>query len=481
MTRYILAVFVIIVCTGSTSDRQPSSPNVLFILVDDLGWRDLGSYGSDFYDTPNVDRLAADAIRFTNAYSAHPVCSPTRAAIMTGKDPVRVGITDWIPGMPTEQAKNSQLNPPEDIHHLPLEEHTIAEAFKEEGYRTFYAGKWHLGETPEYWPEHQGFDINKGGHNRGSPPGGYYSPYENPRLEDGPKGEYLTDRLTDESIRFMEQATRQQDTFFLLLSFYTVHTPIQGAEEFDDYYKQKQAGLPNGGAPQTRKEGDARTRLNQSNYKYAAMVRSMDKNVGRLLDRLEELGLSDDTIVVFTSDNGGLSTLPPDRGIAPTAVTPLRAGKGWAYEGGIRAPLIIRAPGLPQGKVSSQLATSMDLYPTLLELAGHPARPSQHVDGTSLVPYLKNPELTEERTLVWHYPHYHGSAWRPGSAIRKGRWKLVEFYESDRVELYDLSEDIAEENNLAEKYPEKTATLRAEMHEYLEERGGKYPERASNR
>lgn len=450
--------------------EEEKPPNVLFILVDDLGWKDLGIYGSEFYDTPNLDNLSKDGVRFTDAYSAHPVCSPTRAAIMTGKDPVRVNITDWIPGMETERAPNPQLKPPEDIHNLPLEEFTIAEAFQEEGYRTFFAGKWHLGETEKYWPEHQGFEVNKGGHDKGSPPGGYYSPYENPRLKDGPEEEYLTDRLTDESIRFLEHVG--DAPFFLFLSFYTVHTPIQGAVDFDELYKEKRFELPNEGEPERKPESLGQTRLNQSDYKYAAMVRSMDKNVGRLLATLEKLNLSDNTIVVFTSDNGGLTTL---RDIGPTAVAPLRAGKGWAYEGGIRIPLIIKGPGVSEGEVSEQPVTSMDYYPTLLELAGLSARDEQHVDGESIVPYLKDSDRIDERTLVWHYPHYHGSTWRPGSAIRQGTWKLIEFYEEDRVELYDLSSDISEEYNIAEDHPNKATELREQMHKYIQQRNGLYP------
>lgn len=470
------AVLIAILAVGLAScesRNDDKSPNVLFILVDDLGWKDLGSYGSEFYDTPNLDRLAGQGIRFTDAYSAHPVCSPTRAAIMTGKDPVRVGITDWIPGMETERAENPQLVPPEDIHNMPLEELTVAEAFQEAGYRTFFAGKWHLGETEEYWPENQGFEINKGGHDKGSPPGGYYSPYENPRLDDGPEGEYLTDRLAEESIRFLEEVG--EDPFFLFLSFYTVHTPIQGAEQFDELYEQKQSQLPDGGRPESRPEGLGQTRLNQSDYKYAAMVRSMDENVGRVLDALESLNLSEDTIIVFTSDNGGLTTL---RNIGPTAVRPLRAGKGWAYEGGIRVPLIIKGPGLPEGEVSRQPVTSMDYYPTLLELADLPARTEQHVDGESIAPYLLEPERIDERTLVWHYPHYHGSMWRPGSAIRQADWKLIEFYEEDRVELYDLANDLSEEHDIAEDHPDKAAELRDRMHRYIRERDGQYPEKA---
>ncbi|MDX1639278.1 MAG: sulfatase [Balneolaceae bacterium] len=477
--QFLLAWFVIgFICGEGIAQSQADlaeSPktNVLFILVDDLGWKDLGSYGSSFYDTPNIDRLAADAVRFTDTYAAHPVCSPTRAAIMTGKDPVRVGITDWIPGMPTERAIDPGLVTPEDIHNLPLDEVTMAEAFRQQGYRTFFAGKWHLGETSDYWPEAQGFDINKGGHHKGSPPGGYYAPYENPELEDGPDGEYLTDRLTEESIRFIEE--RGEEPFFLFLSFYTVHTPIQGCRRYDDHYRKKQQKLANQVEVETRKEHNGQTRLSQGNPRYAAMVRCMDQNVGRVLDALRERDLYEHTIIVLTSDNGGLSTLPPDRGPAPTAVTPLRAGKGWAYEGGIRVPLIVKAPGLPVGKVSRQPVTSMDYYPTLLELAGLPLENDQHVDGQSLVPYLQNPQKVERRTLVWHYPHYHGSAWRPGSAIRVDKWKLMEFYESGVTELYNLENDLGEQDDLSGKYPEKKEQLRSMMHEYIDTRGGKYP------
>ena len=477
--RYILPFISIllgfILLAGSNSNdksnfKSTDRPNILFILVDDLGWKDLGSYGSEFYDTPHLDILAERGIRFTDAYSAHPVCSPTRAAIMTGKDPVRVGITDWIPGMATDRAVDPQLVPPEDIHNLPLEEETLAEAFKKHGYKTFFAGKWHLGETQEYWPEHQGFDINKGGHDKGSPPGGYYSPYENPRLKDGPEGEYLTDRLTDESIQFLESV--EEIPFFLFLSFYTVHTPIQGAEQFDEFYKNKRSMLPKGGEPGKRAEGLGETRLNQTNYKYAAMVRSMDENVGRILDKLESLNLSENTIIVFTSDNGGLTTL---KDIGPTSVSPLRAGKGWAYEGGIRVPLIIKGPNLPEGEVSRHPVTSMDYYPTLLDLAGLPLQEDQHIDGVSIVPHLKAPDRVDVRTLVWHYPHYHGSTWRPGSAIRQGNWKLIEFYEDSSIELYDLSKDIEEQKNVAKQYPAKAEELQEEMHNYIEARDGKYP------
>ncbi len=451
-------------------------PNVVFILVDDLGWKDLGCFGSEFYETPNLDTLASRAVRFTNAYSASPVCSPTRAAIMTGKHPARVNITDWIPGRPLSRVDNPKLTPPEDIHNLPLSEFTVAEAFREKGYRTFFAGKWHLGETPEFWPESQGFEINKGGINWGAPrkneqANGYYSPYNNPRLEDGPEGEYLTDRLTDESLHFIDEAG--DDPFFLYLAFYTVHTPIMGCDRYDAYYEERSLQLPGKGEMVTRQEHGTPTRINQSNPKYAAMVRSMDTNVGRLLEKLDEKGLADNTIIVFTSDNGGLTTVP---GGGPTAVVPLRAGKGWCYEGGIRVPLIIRYPGLRHGGEACHVPViSMDYYPTLLALAGLDPEPDQHVDGSSLLPYLKNPGTEADRTLVWHYPHYHGSNWRPGSAIREGNWKLIEFYEDGAVELYDLENDFEEMEDLSETLPQKAASLKARLHEMLDDYGANYP------
>ncbi|MGK7397142.1 MAG: sulfatase [Candidatus Cyclobacteriaceae bacterium M3_2C_046] len=454
-----------------SGDTEENPPNVVFILVDDLGYKDLGVYGSTFYDTPHLDSLAGVSTRFTNAYAASPVCSPTRAALMTGKDPVRVNITDWIPGHKLEYVDNPNLVPPEDIHNLPLSEITLAEAFKDHGYKTFYAGKWHLGETADYWPQQQGFDINKGGHHKGSPPGGYYSPYKNPRLENGPEGEYLTDRLTDESIQFIEN--NQDSSFFLYLAFYTVHTPIQGCEKYDAYYQQKKKQLPNQGEVKILQDGRLTTRINQSDAKYAAMVRSMDENVGRLLRKLNDLRLAENTIIVFTSDNGGLTARGSNPG--PTAVYPLRAGKGWLYEGGVRVPLIIKTPGQQIGQITEQPAISMDLFPTVLQLAGLPRLPEQPQDGQSLMPYLKEPAQVDERTLVWHYPHYHGTTWRPGSAIRQGDWKLIEFYEKDTVELYNLKDDEGENINRSIELPEKAKELRGLMHEYIKARNGNYP------
>lgn len=465
---------------ASLSLAGAERPNVVFVVVDDLGWIDLGSYGSTFYDTPNLDRLATRSIKFTQAYAASPVCSPTRAALLTGRHPVRIGITDWIPGMPDDRATQPQLRTPEDLHFLPLDEQTVSEIFQQAGYHTFFAGKWHLGEDPGFWPEAQGFHINKGGNGKGSPtfPGGngYYAPYGNPSLEEGPPGEYLTDRLTEESIRFIASAAGAP--FFLYLSFYTVHAPIQGCKTYDHRYLEKSHALPDSGKMQTVDEHHGKTRINQSDPLYAAMVRSMDENVGRLLEAIREHGLQEQTIVIFTSDNGGLSTTSSG---GPTSVLPLRAGKGWCYEGGIRIPLLIRYPGISDpGMECHQPVISMDLFPTLLELASLELPEGVELDGRSLIPYLRHPGRIDNRTLIWHYPHYHGSTWRPGSAIRKQRWKLLEFYEDCTVELYDLSVDPGERNNLAPGNPMLADSLRKELHRELRDLGARYPERRTN-
>ncbi len=382
--RPLLATALLIAfgLSGIGANNEASGKNVIVFLVDDLGWKDLGCYGSSFYESPRIDALAEEAVLFTNAYTPNPVCSPTRAAIMTGRYPSRVGITDWIPGM---TPKNPRLVTPEDRYNLALREVTIAEVLREQGYQTFYAGKWHLGDEGHF-PEDQGFDINKGGHDKGSPPGGYYAPFNNPKLEDKPGDHYLTDRLTDESIHFLESRD-QQKPFLLYLAYYTVHTPIQGWDVQDAYFAEKKKTLPDGGEPKTRREHDGLTRLNQSDHKYAAMVKALDNSVGRILDALESMDLDDQTIIIFTSDNGGLTTLSR---IAPTSELPLRAGKGWCYEGGIRIPTLIRAPGI--GATGNKIDTpiiSMDFFPTILDWAGLPLRPDLHRDGLSLKPLLE--------------------------------------------------------------------------------------------
>jgi len=444
-------------------------PNFLFVLVDDLGWADLRCFGSTFYDTPNLDRLAKSGMKFTDAYAACPVCSPTRAAIMTGRHPVRVDITDWIRG---NRPRNPKLIAPQDRDELALEEVTIAEVLKDNGYQTFFAGKWHLGENEKYWPLAQGFEINKGGFRRGSPPGGYYSPYKNPVLEDGPKGEYLPDRLTDETIKFMKTRDKTKP-FLAYLAFYTVHTPIQTAPRHLEKYKKRLADMPQEDMANVVAEHKGKTKLWQDRPDYATMVQAMDDNVGRLMDTLENLGLDDNTIVIFTSDNGGLATL---RGPGLTSNAPLRSGKGWCYEGGIRVPLIIRAPGLTKaGSESKEPVVSMDYFPTMLDMAGIGLKPKLHADGHSLVPVIKKGAKLNRDAIYWHYPHYHGSTWTPGAAIRARDWKLIEFYEEKKIELYNLKEDIGEKNDLAKKNPKKAKQMYEMLKAWQKEIGAKMP------
>ncbi|MCD4769051.1 MAG: sulfatase, partial [Bacteroidales bacterium] len=439
------SLFAVPSCNNSNTVNK--KPNFIFILVDDLGWTDLGSYGTSFYETPNLDKLATNGVRFTDAYASCPVCSPTRASIMTGKYPTRLNITDWIPG---SDPKNRKLLGTTDNHYLPLEEITIAETLRNKGYKTFFAGKWHLGNVG-FFPEDQGFDINLGGHHKGSPPGGYYTPYNNPKLDDGPEGEYLTDRLTDESIRFLE--TNGDNPFLLYLAFYTVHTPIQANLEYIDYFRNKNSDSGEDQKPIFVDEHNGRTVINQVNADYASMVYAMDKNVGRITDYLEQNGLSGNTYIIFTSDNGGLSTLHREGRVAPTSVKPLRAGKGWCYEGGIRVPLIISGPGIEPGRVTGQQVISTDYYPTMLDLAGMPLQPEHHIDGISIMPLLKENKIIDRDAIFWHFPHYHGSSWTPGAAIRSGEWKLIEFYDYEETELYNLADDPGEMNDLSETFP----------------------------
>lgn len=459
-----LSLFLsIFIFSCSTEKKQP---NFVFILVDDLGWADVKcNFPESFYDTPNIDQLAKNGVRFTNAYAANPVCSPTRAALMTGKHPNRVNITDWIPG---NNPKNRPLLGSEDGTELELKEITLAEKLKENGYNTCFIGKWHLGDEG-FFPEDQGFDINIGGHHRGSPPGGYYSPYKNPKLTDGPDGEYLTDRLTDESIKFIKE--NQDNPFFLYLAFYTVHTPIQASLKHIEKYKTKREDLNLTEVPH-KKEGDGWTKLLQENAAFASMVAAMDENVGRVLSTLKEQGLDENTWVIFTSDNGGLSTLY--RKNAPTSNGPLRAGKGWCYEGGIRVPLIITGPEVIEpGRIEDQPAISMDYFTTILNIAG-----VEHAnnDGVNLLPILAKNGTIDRDELFWHYPHYHGSAWKPGSALRKGDWKMVVHYEDNRTELFNLADDPGETTNLAGQNPTKVAELKKILDSKLTDSGAKFPE-----
>ena len=452
-----------LLCAILLSANAAKKPNVVFILVDDLGWADLACYGSQHYKTPNLDKFAQNGVKFTNAYAGGSVCSPTRAAIMTGRSPSRLKITDWIPG---QKPKGMKLLCPKIPDELPLKEVTIAEILKENGYKTAYVGKWHLGGD-DFLPTTQGFDINIGGFHRGSPPGGYYSPYKNPYLKDGPKGEYLPDRLTDECIKYIEKEKDSDKPFFLYLSYYTVHTPIQASKKHISMYENKMAKAL---APIQERSG--KTLASQSNAAYASMVTAMDENVGRLLEKITEFGLDKNTIIVFTSDNGGLST---KKSQGPTCNLPLRAGKGWCYEGGIRTPLIIKAPGVKSAENHTPVI-SMDYLPTILDLAGLEQKPELHVDGLSLSGILKGNEKSLQRdTLVWHYPHYHGSTWRPGAAIRSGKWKMIEFFETGEKELYNLEEDLEESTDLAKKYPEMVKELSQKMAKWRVENSAEMP------
>ena len=434
--------FFILSLLASLSLIAKKETNFVFFLVDDMGMMDLGTYGSNFHETPNIDNLAKTGMKFNYGYAACPVCSPTRASIMTGRHPVRVDITDWIPG--SSNNKKNKLLHPMDRDNLALKEVTIAEELKSHGYQTFFAGKWHLGNQG-HWPTDQGFDVNIGGHHLGSPPGGYYSPWNNPVLKSKKKDEYLTERLTEESTRFLENRNTDKP-FLLYLSYYNIHTPIQAYKKHIDHY-QKKAEKFSGTTP-TKQEHSGQTRMRQDNPALASMVSAVDDSVGTLLAKLDELGLSGDTVVIFFSDNGGLSTKPK---MGPGSNSPLRAGKGWLYEGGVREPTIIRAPGITEaGSVSNQPIVSMDFFPTMLELAGLPLKPKLHTDGRSLLPELTG-KKGETRTLYWHYPHYHGSTWRPGASIRDGDWKLIKFYDYEKVELYNLKEDPSESNDLAKQ------------------------------
>ena len=432
----VLSLFILNSCTDSSNDDI--QPNIIFILVDDLGWNDLGYTGSKFYESPNIDNLSNYSFQFTNAYSASSVCSPTRASIMTGKHPSRVNITDWIPG---NDPKNKPLLGPQDLDALPHEEITIAEELKSSGYNTFYVGKWHLGSEGSY-PEDHGFDINIGGFEKGSPMGGYYPPYKNPKLSDGPEGEYLTDRLTDEALGLINNRDSSKP-FALFLSYYNVHTPIQANLEYVDYFKEKLSVMDDN-LVRTRDEGEALTRLNQTDAEYASMVYAVDENIGKLINDLKDNGLYENSLIIFTSDNGGLSTL---RRVAPTSVYPLRAGKGWLYEGGIKIPQLIKLPGNFEKEIVDDITVSYDLFPTILDVAG--IRNENKIDGISLLPRLLEKYQIDRDNIYWHFPHYHGSLWKPGSAIRSGNWKLIFDYESNRAELYNLVEDPGELNDLS--------------------------------
>lgn len=448
-----------------SNSKQP--PNIVFILVDDLGWTDLGCYGSDFYETPHIDSLAQDGMKFTQAYAASCVCSPTRAAILTGKNPARLHITHAIPIQGYLRLEGPlPLIPADYRKNLSLEEVTIAEALKPAGYATAHIGKWHACWDKAYYPEHQGFDVNIGGNNMGNP-GTYFHPYrgrwrmtpQHPWVEwqtvsGGKRGEYLTDRLTDEALEFIDQ--HADEPFFLHLAHYAVHTPLEAPKPLIDKYRRKQAGK------------------RHSNAEYAAMIESVDQSVGRVLTKLAELNLTDNTVVIFYSDNGGHGRV--------TSHHPLRGCKGNFYEGGIRVPLVVRWPGVVEANSTCHTPVmSPDIYPTLLEVAALPPMPSQHIDGLSLKPLLSQAGKLNERSLIWHFPNYigvgHPNASRPVSVIRRGEWKLHEFLEDGKLELYHLADDVGESDNVADDHPEVVSRLQRELAAWRDEASVQMPKR----
>lgn len=457
-------IIILALTTGLVTAR----PNFVFILADDLGRQDIGIEGSTFHETPHIDRLAREGMRFEFGYAACRVCSPSRASIMTGQFPARHGITDWIGAASgTKWSRNDRILPSEYVHELPAADTTLAEAFLTAGYKTFFAGKWHLGGEGSY-PEDHGFEINIGGHHRGSPPGGYFTPYKNPKMEDGPDGESLPIRLGTETAKFIE--AHKDQPFLAYLSFYSVHGPIQTTPELWDKYRRKA-----GPAAKTRErflnDRTLPVRQVQDCPIYAGMMESMDDAVGIVLDTLDRLGLADNTVVIFTSDNGGVSS-----GDAfCTSNLPLRGGKGRQWEGGIREPYYIKAPGVTKAGTTTEIpATGTDFYPTMLALAGLDPRPEQHIDGVNLVPVLQGGAIPE-RPLFWHYPHYGNQGGEPSAIIRTGDWKLIHYYEDGHDELYNIRKDVGEQRDLLSSQPEMAKTLRTQLDAWLKDTGARIP------
>ena len=430
--------------------------NVVLILIDDLGWSDLGCYGSNYYRTPNIDALAKGGMKFTEGYAACNVCSPTRAAILSGKYPARLLLTQWLPSGRWSPQKN-RMREARYLSNLPLEEVTIAEAMREAGYRTAFMGKWHLGTETYYYPEHQGFDLNVAGRDYGAP-GSYFFPFEGswkiPTTGQvlrkssplgGKEGDYLVDRLAEEAEKFILSSSNEP--FFLMLSHYAVHSPLQGKPGKVERYEE---------TPEPQRQGKPA---------YAAMVESVDDSVGRVMGALRQLKILDNTLVIFTSDNGGFAKA--------TNNSPLRANKGSNYEGGIRVPVIMHWPGhIPSGSVCSEPVISNDFYPTILEAAGVEAKPFQHMDGLSLLPLAKNDGELERDALHWHYPHYnqHPQSF-PSGVIRKGDWKLIENYETGELQLFNLATDLGETTNLVQQKPDLATSLLADLKRWRESVG----------
>ena len=465
--RHILKLVIVlagmVLChsrQATGSDTGSRRLNIVLILADDLGWTDLGCYGSDLYETPRIDALARQGIRFTQNYSACTVCTPTRAALMTGKYPARLHITDWSPG---QMPNNPKLLVPDWQKHLPLEETTLAEILREAGYATAHIGKWHLG-TERYYPQHQGFDLNLAGTDKAAPPS-FIAPWRIPTLPEGRAGEYLTDRLGIAAAEYIESV--KDRPFFLYLPHFAVHTPIQGRQDLVEKYRSK---LKSG--------------LRHNNPRYAAMIESLDTAIGQVIDKLQTLNLLEHTLVIFTSDNGGRITQ------ATTDNSPLKFGKASAYEGGVRVPLVIRGPGVSaEGNVSHEPVISMDLFRTIVEAVGidEPSLQKDNwrspsgapgCDGESLWPILSGRGSMNHRNLYWHYPHhqhYQLGGTMPYSAIRSGDYKLIEFHDDQHLELYHVSNDLSERRNLVGTEVAVTMQLQKQLHNWRREIGAQMP------
>ena len=473
MTRLrTLTLLVLVLCSlGATTAAAEGRPNIVFILADDLGWRDLSNEGSRFHESPHIDRIAREGMKFTRGYATCQVCSPSRASILTGKYPTKHGVTSWIgdrSGAAWRAGKRHDSHlPPEYERGLRGEEITLADALRAAGYKTFFAGKWHLGSKGS-WPTDHGFDINKGGWEVGSPRGGYFSPWKNPNLDAGPAGESLPIRLGRETAAFIE--ANKDEPFFAYLSFYSVHGPIQTTPALWKKYRDKAVAA---GLAEERFLFDRRLSVRQTQDCpiYAGMIESMDDAVGIVLKKLDELGLAENTIVCFTSDNGGVSS-----GDAySTSNLPLRGGKGRQWEGGIREPFYIKAPRVTKpGSTSAVPVSGIDWYPTLLELAGVAKPAEQEIDGVSLVPLLEGGSIAN-RPLFWHYPHYGNQGGEPSSIITENDWKLIAYHEDGRDELYHLTTDPSEQKELADAKPDRVEALRAKLDAWLKATNAKFP------
>lgn len=517
LTSFALMASILAMGVGSgahaAAETPPSDqgdgrlPNIVLFLVDDLGWRDTSAWGSSFHDTPHINRLAKEGVRFNQAYAASHVCSPTRASILTGKYPARLRLTDWLPGRRDfgfQSLQNAEIR-----HHLPYDEVTLAETLKAQGYRTAIFGKWHLGEDPS-GPTAHGFDLAvPTAWRKGWPRAGYHAPFEMEGL-DGAEGDYLTDRLTAEALAFIER--NRSRPFFLYLPHFAVHDPIEGRPDLVEKYRARLASSPRPEGPAFVLEGNpddaeplsreqltdlvarpsfqghrvlprrtVRIKQHQDNVQFAAMVEAMDESLGRVLGKLAALGLDNETIVVFFSDNGGMSAAnfwDPERVIDDTELDtaystsnlPLRGGKGWLYEGGVRVPMIVKWPGHGrEGAACEEPVISTDFYPSLLEMAGLPLLPDQHLDGVSFVPALRGQSF-ERGAIYWHFPHYsnHGMQ-SPGGAIRLGELKLLDYFENGTVQLFDLEADPGEQNDLVREQPMKARELLAMLRAWREE------------